>query len=674
MAYPEVASYTSGFTTANATSTSITVPSGTQAGDLMVLLISKDGTGTFTTPSDWTGLVNVGSSAQAVGIFYRQLTAELSNFTIAHASEMTAWILLRIPGGAVPQVSSPATGNSTLPSPPSLTHSFGAGTEVMWLAFAGWDYNRTCSAYPTTFTENRLSSVSTSTGGSGVAMATLESTTNPQGPGTFTISATDTWQAYTLAFNIAPISIEGTASSDTTATAEILKITGLTGSADSLVSIDDVPIRLVRIITGSAESTSDGNSVIDVIKSIVYVDIGGTAYSVTVGSALLSKLFTLQGSASSQSTVENSDIDLLKNIGGSVASLTDATGQVYPIRGLDGSSAVVSSAESSTQLLAALQSTINNQSYSEGVVSVLRTIFGEANVVSNSVGGIDVKGQIKLEGVALSESSTEAILVKTLLLVADSISSETTSSATIVKSFNLNGNSDVESYAEASIRNLLALVGESLTASSSSSDLAIEGLVQLLGLSEITSNAEAELIKYVTQLLEGGAECLTNAYSSITVKDVIVDFDTHQFVIDFPFEVTIVELPQIQQEVIYDETLVESYEYNVEIISFPNYFPQQEVIGMPYIGATVKLRAVFPDDAGDLTTLTDVKCTITDANKNPVIVISGNDIIKEATGIYYINYLVPSTGYGDFDFAFSGELNGVGTLLARKKIQRVWSR
>ena len=204
MAYPQIAASTSGFTTSNATSTSITVPSGTQAGDLMVLLISKDGTGTFTTPSDWTQLVNAGSSAQAVGIFYRQLSASLSNFTIAHASEMTAWILLRIPNGDIPTVSSAATGNSTTPNPPSLASSFAAGTEIMWLAFAGWDYNRTCSAYPTTFTDNRLTSNSTATGGSGVAMATLESTTSPQDPSTFTISATDTWQAYTLAIKIQP--------------------------------------------------------------------------------------------------------------------------------------------------------------------------------------------------------------------------------------------------------------------------------------------------------------------------------------------------------------------------------------------------------------------------------------------------------------------------------------
>ena len=202
MAYPTIANYTTGMTASNATSTSITVPSGTQAGDLMLLLISKDGTGLFTNPSGWTQLAQRAYSGQSVAGYYRQLTAPLSNFTIAHASEMTAWILLQIPGGDIPQISSYVDGSSTAPNPPSLTHSFVAGTEVMWLAMMGHDYNRTTSAYPSNFPDNRINSRSTATGGSGVSMATLNSTTNPQDPSAFTISSKDTWTAYTLAIRL----------------------------------------------------------------------------------------------------------------------------------------------------------------------------------------------------------------------------------------------------------------------------------------------------------------------------------------------------------------------------------------------------------------------------------------------------------------------------------------
>lgn len=246
MAYPTIAGYTTGSRTSNATSTSITVPSGTQAGDLMLLLISKDGTGLFTAPSGWEVLENTGSSAQAVGVFYRQLTAPLSNFTIAHASEMTAWVLLRIPDGEVPQKSSRATGSSTSPNPPSLTHSFGAGTEVMWLAMMGHDYNRTTSAYPSNFPDNRINSRSTATGGSGVSMATLNSTTNPQDPGTFTISSRDTWQAYTLAIKTRP----------TTTTIELASI--LESSVETLSNLEVIKIiQMAGILESGIESTAD---------------------------------------------------------------------------------------------------------------------------------------------------------------------------------------------------------------------------------------------------------------------------------------------------------------------------------------------------------------------------------------------------------------------------------
>lgn len=199
MAYPTIANYSSGDITTNATSTSITAPSGTQAGDLMLLLIAKDGTGTFTVPSGWASFENTAYSAQAVGVFYQKLTGPLTNFTITHASEMTAWILLRIPGGAVPQKGTRVTGNNTTPDPPSFAHTFGAGKEVMWLALMGHDYNRTTNAYPSNFPDNRINSRSNNINGCGISMATLNSTTSPQNPGTFTISATDTWQAYTIA-------------------------------------------------------------------------------------------------------------------------------------------------------------------------------------------------------------------------------------------------------------------------------------------------------------------------------------------------------------------------------------------------------------------------------------------------------------------------------------------
>lgn len=285
MSYPTIASYTTGSTTSNATSTSITVPSGTQAGDLMLLLISKDGTGLFTTPSGWKVLENTGSSAQAVGIFYRQLTAPLSNFTIVHASEMTAWILLRIPDGDIPQKSSRATGNSRAPNPPSLKHSFREGTEVMWLAMMGHDYNRTTSAYPSNFPDNRINSRSTSTLGSGVSMATLNSTTNPQDPGTFTISATDTWQAYTLAIKTKTIELASILESsvETLSNLGVIKIIQMAGILESGVeSTADLMIQKAVYLQSIIEIATETRQKIEVIKQLQSVSEIATEFENTL--------------------------------------------------------------------------------------------------------------------------------------------------------------------------------------------------------------------------------------------------------------------------------------------------------------------------------------------------------------------------------------------------------
>lgn len=211
MAYPSIADYNTGSTASNATYTTITPPATTQANDLLLLFFTKDGSAAPTGNSGGftvlTGSADSGS-ASYMTIFYKQITGPQSNFTVSHASEMTSWIIVRIPGGQIPQYSTVARASSNVPNPDSLTHTLGAGKEILWIACAGWDYNRTCSAYPTTFTSDRYTVSSSATGGSGTAIASLQSTTNPQDPGTFTISSADTWCAYTLAIEyVAPVTV-----------------------------------------------------------------------------------------------------------------------------------------------------------------------------------------------------------------------------------------------------------------------------------------------------------------------------------------------------------------------------------------------------------------------------------------------------------------------------------
>jgi len=199
MAYPVIATYAIGALNSNGTTSTIVVPTGTTSGDLMILFFTKDGTGAITTPTNWTQLAHNASGGQAHGIYYRQLTATLNNFSVSHASEQTTWIIVRIPSGAIPVINTVATGSSTTPNPTSLTSGFDTGTETLYLASAGWDYNRSCSGFPSNMSLYRYSSVGTSTGGCGTAIAGAESSAASFDPSSFTIGATDTWAAYTVA-------------------------------------------------------------------------------------------------------------------------------------------------------------------------------------------------------------------------------------------------------------------------------------------------------------------------------------------------------------------------------------------------------------------------------------------------------------------------------------------
>jgi hypothetical protein len=136
---------------------------------------------------------------------------------------------------------------------------------------------------------------------------------------------------------------------------------------------------------------------------------------------------------------------------------------------------------------------------------------------------------------------------------------------------------------------------------------------------------------------------------------------------------------QIDLDEINPELAVINYEILVTIttheleISSEDHTIITEVIGVPFIGATVRLNATFPAEAGDLEELSQVKCTITDSDRNIIDTIDGEDIQAGATaGQYFAFYNIPDTGVGDLSYAWSGHLGEELVLLARKAIGRIW--
>ena len=142
---PTIASHTTGQKYSMATLTNITVPSGTGKGDLLVLIFSIYGSKIPNRPAEWNSLAyghhegDLAVISQA--IFYRKLAGPISNFTVSHSNNNSSWILLRIPDGDIPIASTVATGQNWSPDPPSLTHNFGTGTDVLWIAAASWTHS-----------------------------------------------------------------------------------------------------------------------------------------------------------------------------------------------------------------------------------------------------------------------------------------------------------------------------------------------------------------------------------------------------------------------------------------------------------------------------------------------------------------------------------------------------
>jgi uncharacterized repeat protein (TIGR02543 family) len=190
---PTIASYTKGHRWSKETSTTITVPEGTQNGDLLILIFNIFSSKTPNRPAGWNILASVNNKEnpgflhQQV-IYYRKLTGPISNFSVSHDYNNSSWILLRIPDGDTPIASPVATEQSWFPDPPALTHNFGKGTDVLWIAVASWssDVYNSVSKWPTGYNDNHITEIGTHYPNS--VICTLSTKVNPQDPDVFAIS------------------------------------------------------------------------------------------------------------------------------------------------------------------------------------------------------------------------------------------------------------------------------------------------------------------------------------------------------------------------------------------------------------------------------------------------------------------------------------------------------
>lgn len=206
--YPEVAATaTSAKTTTSGSNHTVSLPTGIQANDLLLIFWADANTsGTQpTTPSGWTTLYsgNWASSSIYYRAWYRIATgSESSTVTVSAGPERSAHTAYRIAAGTykgIPVASAGNTGTtSSNPDPDNLVSGFG-NTPTLWIASA----HSTGTVWMTSPT-NYGGIVNSSSGSAGVdhaymSTATRELTASSENPGAFTMDADHSWGAFTVA-------------------------------------------------------------------------------------------------------------------------------------------------------------------------------------------------------------------------------------------------------------------------------------------------------------------------------------------------------------------------------------------------------------------------------------------------------------------------------------------
>lgn len=196
--------------TATSTTWNVNYPTSIAAGDLLILWM-RVADGAAPTPSGWTNLAfsSADPSADEVDVNYRVADGTESgtfpiNFGTARKGACIVW---RTTGGdtsVAPTISTVATGTSTTPNPGSVNISSSRDHLILWLG--GWEGEQTSP--PTGAPTNYTNAIGADSGIAGavttncrVAGASRQLTAGPttEDPGSWTISASDDWMAYTVA-------------------------------------------------------------------------------------------------------------------------------------------------------------------------------------------------------------------------------------------------------------------------------------------------------------------------------------------------------------------------------------------------------------------------------------------------------------------------------------------
>jgi hypothetical protein len=260
MAFPTIQTQSSGGDTAG-TSHTVTLPSGIQTGDYLLIVFTSAGNGAATIPAGWTSAWNDTdfNAVRHVGCWRVADGSEGSSvsFTTAN-SVVSSYVAYRISDADT--ATAPAVGGKTLVSgssanPSSLTSGFGA-VDTLWIALVQWNAAQTVSSYPTNYSGGTTGSSSTGNVRTGVAYRQLNASS--EDAGAFTMSGSITGVTRTIAIKPA-------------APTTIVNLTGVSAAS----SASTFGISVQKTLPGVAATMGVGSITPAVLVSILGVQ--GTA-------------------------------------------------------------------------------------------------------------------------------------------------------------------------------------------------------------------------------------------------------------------------------------------------------------------------------------------------------------------------------------------------------------
>ena len=272
MAFPVVASTS----VSNGTSSGISVslPSGTSAGDLLVLIAAFDGAVSethdiFVVEAGWTRAALATAQGYVSGAVFWKVAAGSDAATVDisgnAAAEVGGVVAYRITGHGG-QVECAQTDNYTAtgeptsaPNPPSLTPTWGAA-DTLWIAAASIDNaSRTYTAGPAGYANPIEYDGAASSASVRTRSMTKAANSATEDPGAYTVSVTEQWVAFTIA--IKPEGSGGGSAVSTTISATtapaVATVTGSVAPASASGTISATTSPAIASVTGSAASTSN---------------------------------------------------------------------------------------------------------------------------------------------------------------------------------------------------------------------------------------------------------------------------------------------------------------------------------------------------------------------------------------------------------------------------------